>query len=313
MADRKLKGAAVGVAVAGGVLSIAKLASSRADQDHFRLNEDEPVSAGLTRIAVGRLDRAIEQLGDDKDGEQAVHEARKSFKRVRAVVRLARDELGDEIYRRDNRQLRDLGRRLAGARDAQVLVDTLDSITAESPQPPPDRLRHALAAEHAVATRRLADGATVDDVLGELRALRERVSAWPLAGDELESLAPGFGRIYRRGRRAYRRARKCPSTENLHELRKRTKDLWYAAQIVAPLSSAQTNELRRGAHKLADLIGEDHDLALLAERVDGQESVAELIERRRKRLLDKALPLGGRIYRRKPRRVAKLLKRPVGS
>jgi len=132
-------------------------------------------------------------------------------------------------------------------------------------------------------------------------------------------LAPGLRRIYRRGRRAYRTARREPSSENLHELRKRAKDLWYAAQILRPASPKQMKRQAREAHQLSNLIGEEHDLALLEERADERRDrfddeatvaqLAGLIERRRDELRQEALRVGKRLYRKKPRKVVRLLER----
>ena len=82
---------------------------------------------GVRRIARDQLDMSIERLEGhtDEDLGTAVHETRKSLKRMRATVRLARDELGDEAYRRENIAFRDAARRLGGARDSQVLLETL--------------------------------------------------------------------------------------------------------------------------------------------------------------------------------------------
>ena len=92
---------------------------------------------------------------------------------------------------------------------------------------------------------------------------------WPLERESIESLAPGFERIYRRGRKAYRRAQEQPSTENLHELRKRSKDLWYAGQVVRPASPKRLKAISKDAKVVSELIGEEHDLALLADSADG--------------------------------------------
>ena len=43
-------------------------------------------------------------------------------------MRLARGALGDEAYRRENVAFREAGRRLAGVRDASVLIETLDTL-----------------------------------------------------------------------------------------------------------------------------------------------------------------------------------------
>ena len=160
-------------------------------------------------------------------------------------------------------------------------------------------------------------------MLAELRNARERVPYWPLEREDIESLAPGFERIYRRGRKAYRTARKDPSTENLHELRKRAKDVWYAGQILRPASPKLMAELSADAHELSDLIGEDHDLALLAESAAARpdrfseearlDDLLGLIERRRKQLRRKALKLSARLYRRKPRAVVRRIEDAAAS
>jgi CHAD domain-containing protein len=310
--DGTAKRAAVGAVVAGGALSAAKLgwdrAASRKDPRRFRLREGEPVSDGLIRIALGQLDEAIEQL--ERGSEEAIHEARKSFKRLRAVVRLARDQLGDVTYGRENRAFRDLGRRLSGARDSRVLLETLDAVAGI--EPPPD-LRGSFATEHAIAERQLTRDAIPDEVVQELRQVRELIAAWPLEQDGIESLSSGFRRVYRRARRAYRRAERDPTVENLHELRKRTKDVWYCCQILRPASPKRMKPLARDAHKLSDLIGEEHDLAILAERVEeipDQPDTRELlgvIRRRREKLLGELLALGQRLFRKKPRKVARPL------
>jgi CHAD domain len=83
------------------------------DQRRFRPGEGERVPDGVGRIACRQLDVSIERLEGhtDEDRGTAVHETRKSLKRLRATVRLVRDELGDEAYRRENAAFRDAGRR----------------------------------------------------------------------------------------------------------------------------------------------------------------------------------------------------------
>src|ERR671918_2882080 len=108
------------------------------DQRQFRLSDGEQVPDGLRRIARGQLDLSIERLEGQTDEElgTAVHETRKSLKRLRTTVRLARDELGDEVYRRENGAFRAAGRRLAGARDSQGLLEN----PATGTDRPPDQI-----------------------------------------------------------------------------------------------------------------------------------------------------------------------------
>jgi CHAD domain-containing protein len=291
----------------------------------FRLHEDEPVRAGLRRIAGSQLDMSMERLeGDtDEDVGTAVHETRKSLKRLRATVRLARDELGDDVYRRENVAFREAGRRLAGARDSLVLLETLDAVTNRNPDDMPParvhRFKRTLLGQHGAAQRGLREGVAIGEVLSELGDASARVPDWPLERDRIGALVPGFKRIYRRGRRAYRAARREPSTENLHELRKRAKDLWYVAQIVRSASPKKMKRIARRAHELSDLIGEDHDLSLLGQRARerrdrfaDEAAVGELVtlvECRRDELRGEAMDVAKRLYRKKPRKVVRPLEK----
>jgi CHAD domain-containing protein len=328
--DPKVRTAVASAAVAaGGAVAAGKLVRDRiAERSEsrrrrsYRLRIDEPVAEGVRRIARGQIDLAVELLGKTDGGEldDAIHEARKTFKRVRALVRVARDGLGDETYGREDETFREAGRGLSNARDAQVMVQTLEDLASRYADETPGGgfrgLHDVLSAEARAAHDQIEnDAATVRDVLVTLRAARARVESWPLPeSDDLGFLAPGFERIYRRGRRAQRAAGKRSSTEALHELRKRAKDLWHAAQVLRPAAPKRMRKLARLAHSLSDVAGEDHDLAVL---LDGARERARtlgprelqlldaLIARRRAVLQEEALKRGRRLYRRKPSKLAR--------
>jgi CHAD domain-containing protein len=144
---------------------------------------------------------------------------------------------------------------------------------------------------------------------------------------DFEAVEPGLRRIYRRGRRTFRAARKDPTAETLHEWRKRVKDLWYAAQILRPASPRRMKALASTAHDVSNLLGEDHDLAVLAaEARRGRAELGDeatliglegLIERRRAALQRRALTAGADLYARKPRqfvgRIERRWNKRVGS
>ena len=334
MAKRKSRtvsgGAAVaaGAAVAvGGAIAAGKavhdLVVERGERERgrrYRLARDESLREGIVRIAVGQLDLAIALVeGREGDGPQAIHEARKALKRLRAVLRLCRPYLGKQRYRQENTILRDAGRSLSGARDAQVLIETLDGLREPLAEELPDdiwsRFRDALSAD----ARALGDPDDKEraNVASALAGVRARVELWQLPDDRgPEALAPGLRRIYSRARRARRKAREQAIPENLHELRKRTKDVWYSAQLLARVRPKRIAKLRRRAHRLADVLGEDHDLAVLLERAAAKpeafgsgelELLRALIERRRRVLEADALARAAKLYRRTPRKLVRRL------
>jgi CHAD domain-containing protein len=318
-----LRALAAAGAVAAGAVAVAagKAARARARRRkrarRYRLGSGEPVPEGIRRIARGQLDLVAEQMGGS--GDKAVHKARKAFKRLRALVRLTRDQLGADVRRRENAAFRDAGRKLSGARDARVLVGTLDELVAhnrDALQPGAfDGLRSVLvwASKQAAGEGGGQDGA---EILAAVAAARERLDGWPLA-EGMDCLAPGLERIHRRGRGAYRAARADPSSERLHELRKRTKDLWHAAQVLHPAAPKRLRKLARAAHELSDVLGADHDLATLLEAARAypsalapaeRELLEGLIERRRAGLRRDALRRARRVYSPKPRKLARMVR-----
>jgi CHAD domain-containing protein len=305
----------VRTAVASGIVVEKRRQSS---DERYRFEAGEAPGDGLGRIARGQLDLTISLLEGpprEDDSGAAVHDARKALKRLRALLRVSREVIDDRRYHRENVTLRDAGRALSGKRDAQVLLDTLDALAARYAEGLRERtwsrLRESL--EAAVEQSMTVDSQETISLVGVLSEARDRTEAWPATtSGGTKSLAGGFARVYRRGRRALASAKSDPGTETLHELRKRAKDLWHAAQLLEPLSDYQMREFKRGAHRLSDLLGEDHDLTILREHAERSPELLTAVERellmaltsvRQKTLRREALACAAELYRRKPKRV----------
>jgi CHAD domain-containing protein len=321
VAREELPKAAAAAAAAGALVAAGKIAHSRFARGKFprgyRLKDDETVPDGIARIAYGRIDHAIDELrGKTKSSrEEAVHEARKDLKKLRSLLRLVRGEIGDEVYQRENEGFREAGRRLSGVRDADVMIETLDSLAEHSKEMNAETvagLRQALR-EHRAALEGDGGGRKKarNEVVQTLRVTRERVEEWPLETDGFEALEDGLRREYRRGRRAYHAVLEDPSTENLHEWRKRVKDLWYHHTLLQCSWPELMDPLADQVHELSDLLGDDHDLAVLCEwaqthpaaagGMSGLEAFNEAARRRRSELQAEALVLGERLYGERPR------------
>jgi CHAD domain-containing protein len=269
----------------------------------YRLKSRESLPEGLARVARGRIDHAIDELRGktDSTSEEAVHEARKDLKKLRALLRQARGELGESVFARENTCFRDAGRELAAARDSDVMLDTLKAL--DIPDGLGWDLRKAIQAHRA----RNGDGgrhAAAAGVVAMLREARGRVDNWPLEHDSFGALHDGLKRTYRRGRRDFKAAEANPSVEALHEWRKRVKDLWYHHTLLRPLWPPVMEAVGDQAHELADRLGDDHDLAMLADWIrDHTEAAPEFfdaVDRRRAELQADAMALGARLYADKP-------------
>jgi CHAD domain-containing protein len=266
-------------------------------------------------------------IGSDRD---VVHEARKAIKRMRALARLFRDELGEPEFKRVNSSLRDAAQRLAGARDAQVRLDTLRSLTERHPatlsRPGVDFLGVHLEREGAQS----GEPTNSAEALEDIAAMRRQLARWELLDRDFEDLVPGLKRIYKEGRKRYAHVKDehrhakansehVPSDQAMHDWRKRVKSLYYAMDMLGGKRAKGARKATHRADRLGDLLGEEHDLWMLSlyaeEHPDacGGESRArddllELIERRRRRLRKRALKLGERLYKRSPARFTKRLR-----
>jgi hypothetical protein len=284
----------------------------------YKITKSEPVGRELKRVAAGQVKRARGTLNalagnphPPSGGKVAlaVHDARTRFKKVRGLLRLARPGLGKKEYKTENRFFRDAGRKIRAVRDATALVEALDSLVNRSFKTgAPAVIRelrtllvrdvHRLA---RCAASRQAAALTVERLDLELK----RVEAWKLEELTWKEARQARDRSARACRKAFEAAVAEPTVENLHEWRKRTKVLLHGL-LLTRKRSPKLREHVAQIERLARLLGEDHDLALLGEAATGRRkelhSAAELkiilplLAARRKQLRCEAFALAKGIY-----------------
>lgn len=284
----------------------------------YRLEAHESLPTNIKRIAREQVDQALGQLRhlphDDRD--EAIHDARKCFKKIRAVLRLVRDEIGAESYTRENACYRDAGRRLSDIRDSAVMVETVDEIIKHfDDQLAPGTfagLRERLVEEHQAYKQDVLDHqGAMSEVAATIETARSRIPSWHVRHDDFSALYGGLRRVYKRGRNRMTEAYAEPSPERYHEWRKRAKYLWYHTRILKPLWPELLTEVVGPLHDLGDYLGDDHDLfelrrtitnrpELMNDRTETQALIG-LIDRRRRELQAAARPIAERIYAEKPK------------
>jgi CHAD domain-containing protein len=319
--DKTAALAAAGTAAAAAAgIGIKKLRDSdgeAADSTAYRLVEGEPVGLGIKRVLTAQVDDAIGQLRGDAGNEpaDAIHEARKDIKKIRSALRLVRDAIGEDDWRRENDYYRDVARTLSSFRDAEILVEAVDGLT-ERFGPEARKRSKPLRKQLDDQNRAAHDDGTIERTVAraaaELTAGRSSIDGLRLNGDGWELIAPGLHRSYRRGRKRLRSVEEDASVTNLHELRKRVKDLWYQLRLIHEADRPMLDALAGHAHDLSDHLGDDHDLALLREEVRrrrdafpspaDQRHLLQEIDQRRGELQFAAISLGERIYAEKPKK-----------
>jgi CHAD domain-containing protein len=280
----------------------------------YRITAGEQAGPGLRRAAQGRAGAALDRLRlqPQADAATAVHDVRKDLKKLRSLVRLVRDNLGERRYRAENERYRTAARQLSPAREAEVNLETLAALIACYPgeAPAAEALREALEEERG---RMATSGGALDERMARagdaIAGGAAGIDDWPLDGDDFDLVQAGIERAYKRGRRALRAVRDDPRAETVHDWRKRVKDLWYQLRLLQGAWPPVLKAAAKEAHELADLLGDHHDLSVLVAKARDHAdddpdtaTLASLAERRQAELLAAALQLGDRLYAEKPSR-----------
>lgn len=269
----------------------------------YRFALDAPISAEVRRIAAEEVAIALAALAAP-DVDAAVHQSRRTCKRVRALLRLVRESSG-ALFHQENAAFRLIAARLAGARDTAALLEAVDLLTDADP----DRLdavrRQLVAARHEATT--VPEEAMVAATVAAFEAAVARIPAWDVPDTGFDALAGGLVRHHKAARRAMATARDTPTPAALHEWRKRVKDHRYHVELLAAADPRRLRQRESALHRLTTLLGQDHDLVGLRGALDA--SSAPMIAARQVELQAAAFVLGEELFAESPRRFAARLHR----
>lgn len=276
----------------------------------------ERIDEAVRQIAAEQIDKAIAEIDDaGLAAHETVHQVRKRCKKLRALARLVRP--GFPSYKKENAFFRDLARGLSGARDAQVMCEAYHRLVGESAEPADGDRFAAIVAE--LERRRDAAIAGLDEE--QLKAAREvlvearvRIAGWSLRADGFGAVRPSLKATYERCRQALGAVDKKPTAARLHELRKRAKYCWYHLRLLTHHMPAAFENRVAATSALGDLLGDDHDLAVLSAQLEADrgafggkkpiKAFQKLIDAQRAMLQEEALGLAHSLFDDKPKAFA---------
>jgi CHAD domain-containing protein len=269
-------------------------------------------------MARKELKYARQQVGGKLNGsrDEAVHEVRKCGKKLRALLRLVRPAIGNRNYQCENTAFRDAARPLTEVRDAKVLIETLDNLAKHfaaqvRDQPFAGVRKQLLLHLREVRKRVLDDEQTFAAVTTAVQDALKRLDNWAEVPDRWSSVGDGVQQVYRQARQAFKDVTAEATVTTLHEWRKQVKYLRYQLEILRTLWPEEIEPLAGQTAHLGELLGEDHDLAVLRQTLTddparfGDEKALEmlfaLIDRRRKELQEEGMQLGSQLFQDSPK------------
>jgi CHAD domain-containing protein len=271
--------------------------------------------AAVRRTLVSDLSGLLDELPAGRAlSPEEVHACRKRLKRMRAMLALLRPALDERSFLACDGDLRAAGKALARARNAAALAQVEQELLADATRPHKRKIRAVVgrrSTRGAVATEAQASQTRRSVASGarRLRAVGLHASGWAPLGE-------GLRRVYRRGRRLMPDTAGAGS-QRLHAWRRHVKRYWHLLETFEPMNPRRLGPEVRAARLLSELLGQEHDLALLEARLSrrerrvppGDTRALTLIGPRRAELTARALRVGRRLYAAKPRQVEADLRR----
>jgi CHAD domain-containing protein len=275
----------------------------------FRFRANETIEHGSSRIAAKLVRRIINGLADEKaDRQVAIHNARKDCKRVRALLRLIKPAIGD-FYASENAFFRDAADQLSAIRDSDAMIEALEALRRDSG----GKLSEAtlVAARVKLGVDHMESLGTKEQfsVIEQMCLAHQRVSQWACSGKQWKAAKLGFNCTYRHGLHTLKVAHRTRTNTDLHQWRKYVKYHGYQMQLMQRHWKGNASKRIKQLDRLSELLGHDHDLAVMQHRLVAQpdchtskeahsvDRLLKSIKQRRKRLQAKAFKLGKRLYR----------------
>jgi hypothetical protein len=229
----------------------------------FHLRPSHAFGKELRHLVRRELRLALEGLSGGQPDHTAAYEVRKRLKKIRAVVRLLRHDLGSH-YAADKTGLRRAAHRLAALRDAESATETLAGLRARYRR----RLAHAatraaqrtLRGDERQVERDSREGLTV--ARSELQRVRQPLLGHLRRVHGFATVRTGLTRGYRRAKRTMNSLTSDATAVRLHEWRRRVKDHWYQVRLFDVLSR-RARARGEGLRRLETRLGEAHNLSML--------------------------------------------------
>ena len=230
--------------------------------DNIELREIKPALSGYLKDT-----RSLVTLHGIPD-EKAVHDARVFMKRARAAVRLVRSQTDEKTFLKEYNACRDVGRLLCSWRETSVLRRFLKDLKKKNPDlfsrlADNERISLLLkkpAVSEVPSAETVGKLAAIDDIL---KKAYYRIRFVSMQNYDKHLLLAELENTYQLVGDCYLVARNAPSTANLHEFRKKAKDLLYQLSFFRPLKPQAVKNLEKRLEKITGNLGKFNDLSVL--------------------------------------------------
>lgn len=244
----------------------------------YHIRPSDHFTTEFKAVGTEQLTLAIAALTDRPQGlAEAIHDARKNFKRLRSLYRLAAADIPD-FQRSENARIRNMARTLSTSRDATALVEVCQYLVEHAGNSDEraalkriGKVLNARRDEPADGGKRLEEtvAAAITTCRGALDAL-SRITFQDGGKKGAKRIAKGWRKTLESAAAAREACADTTDAHVFHELRKRSQDYRFDLDLLQRLWPSAMRAKRIEVTKAVDLLGHHNDLALLASLVDEQ-------------------------------------------
>ncbi|HEV7304989.1 CHAD domain-containing protein [Ensifer sp.] len=248
----------------------------------YAFQPGRPFSEDFRAIAAEQLSQAVTTLEEQRDGvHEAIHDARKNFKRLRALYQLVAAD-APLFQKQENGRIRDMARSLSTMRDAAALVENAHYLKAAACNEDEERALTHVCERLTTRRDRIAESATdiEDRVAGTIVRCEQALQALShVTFDDrrrrtADRLTKGWRRTLKRAKRARQACDATAEAAAFHELRKRSQDYRMHLGLMRAVWPSAMQAKRTEAKALVDTLGHLNDLAVMTQLINEDPGLA---------------------------------------
>lgn len=261
----------------------------------YRFRRKETAVNGVRRIIREQVAAIISLLADHGNNVAGrIHEARRHIKRVRSLLCLVCKEADEKAIAHEDKVLRFAAKRLSRSRDAEVCLATFEALAGHHKSPANNGIRILLRERSERAHRTAATPSQLLAIATTVRESGHRLAGISFSADDWQLFSSGLEDAYRDARKLRKLTGKKAGDKEFHDWRKRIKRLFFQLDLIRDFLGKSQRRVVKYLDKLGDVLGEHHDLDLLAAcfrdlaahgiAQDDSRSAEKLASKRRKKL-----------------------------
>ncbi|MBS2097037.1 CHAD domain-containing protein [Carboxylicivirga linearis] len=276
----------------------------------FIIDNEEELGEGVVRVASEQLMYIKQQARIPVGMDVSVHEIRKSFKRLRALLRLIRYDIGEELFLSENTKYKESAAKLSRLRDMHVIISYLATcfeaeelvITEESFI----RFVGYLNEQKEREMKQLVENSVMDSIINQCKEQLKVIKEYPLSNLGPHTIHNGVIHAYKRCLDKMKAAQLNLDDEALHQLRKKVKYLYNQMLLMEAVWPDYFITYSSSLSAASELLGNDHNLAetiVIIEEAPEQilseeekQSLIKSITNERRHITDELWPLLGKIF-----------------